>query len=65
MHKTKATYMDADPLIPYANNPRLSDNAVDAVAASHRRNNFEFDLPLPNGRSCKRNGDVKRALDLE
>lgn len=26
---------------------------------------FEFDLPLPNGRSCKRNGDVKKALDLE
>lgn len=26
---------------------------------------FEFDLPLPNGRSYKRNGDVKKALDLE
>lgn len=26
---------------------------------------FELDLPLPNGRSYKRNGDVKKALDLE
>lgn len=26
---------------------------------------FEFDLPLPNGRSYKRNGDVKKALSLE
>ena len=26
---------------------------------------FEFDLPLPNGRSYKRNGDVKKALGLE
>lgn len=26
---------------------------------------FEFDLPLPNGRSYKRNGDVKRALGFE
>lgn len=26
---------------------------------------FEFDLPLPNGRGCKRNGDAKKALDLE
>lgn len=34
MNKTKVTYMDADSLIPYANNPRLNDNAVDAVAAS-------------------------------
>lgn len=34
MNKTKVTYMDADSLIPYANNPRLNDNAVYAVAAS-------------------------------
>lgn len=26
---------------------------------------FEFDLPLPNGRNYKRNGDVKRALGIE
>ena len=137
MEKTKVTYMDTDSLIPYANNPRLNDNAVDAVAASikefgfkvpivvdgenviingHTRLkaahklglkqvpvivaddltpeqvkafrladwqceavktrelplqryidaiDFEFDLPLPNGRSYKRNGDVKKALDLE
>lgn len=32
MEKTKVTYMDVDSLIPYANNPRLNDNAVDAVA---------------------------------
>ena len=26
---------------------------------------FEFDLPLPNGRSYKRNEDVKKALAFE
>ena len=26
---------------------------------------FEFDLPLPNGRSYKRNGDVKKALGIK
>lgn len=34
MEKTKATYMDVDSPIPYANNPRLNDNAADAVAAN-------------------------------
>ena len=28
MDKTEVTYMDVDSLIPYANNPRLNDNAV-------------------------------------
>ena len=44
MEKTKVTYMDTDSLIPYANNPRLNDNAVDAVAASV---GIESDLSAP------------------
>ena len=35
-----------------------SQRYIDAI-------DFEFDLPLPNGRSYKRNGDVKRALGFE
>lgn len=44
MNKTKVTYMDTDSLIPYANNPRLNDNAVDAVAASIKE--FGFKVPI-------------------
>lgn len=44
MEKTKVTYMDVDSLIPYANNPRLNDNAVDAVAASIKE--FGFRVPI-------------------
>lgn len=44
MGKTKVTYMDVDSLIPYANNPRLNDNAVDAVAASIKE--FGFKVPI-------------------
>lgn len=44
MQKTKVTYMAVDSLIPYANNPRLNDNAVDAVAASIKE--FGFKVPI-------------------
>lgn len=44
MEKTKVTYIDVDSLIPYANNPRLNDNAVDAVAASIKE--FGFKVPI-------------------
>lgn len=44
MEKTKVTYMDVYSLIPYANNPRLNDNAVDAVAASIKE--FGFKVPI-------------------
>lgn len=44
MEKTKVIYMDTDSLIPYANNPRLNDNAVDAVAASIKE--FGFKVPI-------------------
>lgn len=49
MEKTKVTYMDVDSLIPYANNPRLNDNAVDAVAASIK----EFGFKVPMHSDCK------------
>lgn len=41
MEKTKVTYMDVDSLIPYANSPRLNDNAVDAVAAGIKESGFK------------------------
>ena len=44
MERTKVTYVDVDSLIPYANNPRLNDNAVDAVAASIKE--FGFKVPI-------------------
>jgi len=44
MNKTQVTYMDVDRLIPYANNPRLNDDAVDAVAASIKE--FGFKVPI-------------------
>lgn len=44
MEKTKVTYMAVDSLIPYTNNPRLNDNAVDAVAASIKE--FGFKVPI-------------------
>ena len=44
MNRTKVTYMDVDSLIPYANNPRMNDNAVDAVAASIKE--FGFKVPI-------------------
>lgn len=58
MDKTKVTYVDTDSLIPYANNPRLNDNAVDAVAASIKE--FGFKVPIVvdgenvivNGHTC-------------
>lgn len=44
MEKAKVAYMDTDSLIPYADNPRMNDNAVDAVAASIRE--FGFKVPI-------------------
>lgn len=42
--KLEIKYMDIDELIPYINNPRLNDNAVDAVASSIK--NFGFKVPI-------------------
>ena len=58
MEKTKVTYMDVDSLIPYANNPRLSDNAVDAVAASIKE--FGFKVPtVVDGENVIINGHTR------
>lgn len=58
MEKTKVTYMDVDSLIPYANNPRLNDNAVDAVAASIKE--FGFKVPIVvDGESVIINGHTR------
>ena len=42
--KIQVVYKDVDELIPYINNPRLNDNAVDAVASSIK--NFGFKNPI-------------------
>lgn len=44
MEKVKIEYRDTADLLPYANNPRLNDGAVDAVAASIKE--FGFKVPI-------------------
>ena len=44
MSKLKIEYIDIDKLIPYINNPRINDNAVDKVAASIKE--FGFKNPI-------------------
>lgn len=46
MEKAKVTYMDVDSPIPYANDPRLNDNAVDAVAASIKESGFKVPIAV-------------------
>lgn len=43
-NKIKIDYIKTDDLIPYINNPRFNDNAVDAVASSIK--NFGFKVPI-------------------
>ena len=44
MGKLKIEYMNVNDLIPYINNPRINDNAVDVVAASIKE--FGFKVPI-------------------
>ena len=44
MENLKITYKKTDDLIPYINNPRNNDNAVDKVASSIK--NFGFKVPI-------------------
>ncbi len=44
MNKLKIEYKNIDELIPYINNPRINDNAVDKVASSIK--NFGFKNPI-------------------
>lgn len=44
MEKVKVEYRNTADLLPYANNPRLNDGAVDAVAASIKE--FGFKVPI-------------------
>lgn len=44
MEKLKIEYIDIEKLIPYINNPRINDNAVDLVAASIKE--FGFKNPI-------------------
>ena len=43
MSKLIIEYINIDELIPYINNPRINDNAVDKVAASIKE--FGFKTP--------------------
>lgn len=58
MEKTEATYMDVDSLIPHANNPRLNDNAVDAVAASIKELGFKVPIVV-DGENVIINGHTR------
>ena len=44
LSKLKIEYIDTEKLIPYINNPRINDNAVDVVAASIKE--FGFKNPI-------------------
>lgn len=44
MEKLNIEYIDTEKLIPYINNPRVNDNAVDKVAASIKE--FGFKNPI-------------------
>lgn len=44
MEKLKVVYREVGSLIPYENNPRINDRAVDAVAASIKE--FGFKVPI-------------------
>ena len=44
MNKVNVIYMNTADLLPYANNPRVNDGAVDAVAASIKE--FGFKVPI-------------------
>ena len=44
MGKLKIEYMNVNDLIPYINNPRINDEAVDVVAASIKE--FGFKNPI-------------------
>ncbi len=44
MEKLKIVYKSVDDLIPYINNPRINDHAVDAVASSIK--NFGWKVPI-------------------
>lgn len=44
MNKVSVVYKSVDDLLPYVNNPRLNDGAVDAVAASIKE--FGFKVPI-------------------
>jgi site-specific DNA-methyltransferase (adenine-specific) len=44
MGKLKIEYMNVNDLIPYINNPRMNDGAVDKVASSIK--NFGFKNPI-------------------
>lgn len=48
MGNLKIEYLQISDLIPYANNPRINDNAVDAVAASIKEFGFKNPIVIDN-----------------
>lgn len=51
MEKLKVTYKPVDDIIPYENNPRYNDSAVEAVAESIKQTGYNN--PTLDGHSCK------------
>ena len=56
MGKLKIEYMNVDDLIPYINNPRINDEAVDVVAASIKE--FGFKVPI----IVDKNNEINRRI---
>lgn len=48
LSKLKIEYIDIEKLIPYINNPRINDNAVDVVAASIKEFGFKNPILINN-----------------
>ena len=51
MNKLKIEYLKTDELIPYANNPRNNDEAVDYVANSIKEFGFKVPCVIDNGKN--------------
>ena len=49
MNKLQIKYIDTDKLIPYINNPRINDEAVDVVAASIKEFGFKNPIIIDKG----------------
>jgi hypothetical protein len=56
MSKLKIEYKSIDKLIPYINNPRINDNAIDKVAASIKE--FGFKVPI----IVDKNNEINRRI---
>ena len=62
MGKLKIEYMNVNDLIPYINNPRINDNAVDVVAASIKEFGFKVPIIVDKDYGIRSNKTYKEAI---